>query len=108
MKFKNLFLSCAIVLAGVTGPLWADDEDGLDYDDDTRGTIDGIDLGKRTIIIDDWVYNLALNLKVHEGGKLATDFALRERVNVDFEIDPRTAEDRVQMITDIRILGNNE
>ena len=68
MMLKNLILSIAVLLSASAGPLWATEEVDEVYDE-TRGSIDAVNLGKRTIVINDLVYDLALALKVHEGGR---------------------------------------
>ena len=88
-----LFRSSLVIFT----PLHADDID----DSDSKGVIDYVDLNNRTIVINDLVYNLALTLKVHEGGALSTDYALREKVAVSFEIDQDTRNQAVQTITDV-------
>ena len=71
-------------------------------DEKTKNQIDWIDLKTREIVIDDWVYKLALDLKVHGAkGQLETDFALKQGQSVKYEVDPSSMERDVQTIVDI-------
>ena len=111
MKYFNesknwLRIAVMTVAFAATGPMLSfadevDDQDEVGDSLELRGTIDAIDLAKRTVVINDWVYNLSLALKVHEGNNLATDFALREKLSVVFQIDPETRHLAVQTITDV-------
>lgn len=69
-----------------------------------QGQIDYVDLQVRDIVINDWQYKLALDLKVHGKQGLETDFALQQGRRIKFEVNPATLERGVSTITDIWIL----
>lgn len=69
-----------------------------------QGQIDFVDLNERKIIIGDWVFNLALDLKVYSKHGNETDFALKQGRQVKYEINPHTAEQGVTTIVNVWLL----
>lgn len=80
---------------------WASISFGELLDEETKGQIDSVDLKTRAIVINDWVYKLALDLKVHSSKGLETDFALKQGQAVTYGIDPTSTQRDVQTIVDI-------
>lgn len=72
--------------------------------DDMNGRVDWVDLKTRTIVINDWTFRLALDLKVHGAKGLETDFALKEGQSVRYELDPKSLERNTRTIVDIWLL----
>jgi len=80
---------------------WASISFGGLLDEEAKGNIDAVDLKTREIVINDWVYKLALDLKVHSSKGLETDFALKQGQAVTYGIDPTSIQRDVQTIVDI-------
>jgi hypothetical protein len=96
---KNLLkavLPLCLVFGGALA--FAEEDEGTQVDD-FQGRIDYVDLNKRRLVIDDWSYRLALDLKVYEQGRRETDFALKEGRQVKFELNSRDS-----VITNIWLL----
>jgi hypothetical protein len=101
MKKLGRVIFCFAVLLCIQ-PAMAED-DMQDNSEEFSGRIDGVDLNARKLIVNDWVYRLALDLKVHGKAGLETDFALREGRFVKFEVSPETVNSNVPTIRDIWI-----
>jgi hypothetical protein len=80
---------------------WASISFGGMLDEESKGNIDAVDLNTRQIVINDWVYKLALDLKVHSSKGLETDFALKQGQAVTYGMDPASTQRNMQTITDI-------
>ena len=79
-------------------------DDMLMENDSRQGHIDAVDLNVRQIVVDDWVYHLALDLKVHGDQGLETDFALRQGRQIRYELNPATLGQNVTTIVDVWLL----
>lgn len=75
--------------------------------DDLNGQVDSVDLENRTIIINDWVFRLSLDLKVHGAKGLETDFALKRGQSVRYELDPKSLGRNTRTIVDIWLLPDD-
>lgn len=91
----------AILCLFLCAPLAFGEDDMEGKKVDFQGQIEGVDLNSRQLVVNDWVYRLALDLKVHGNGGLETDFALREGRRVKFEVNSTTINHGSPVITDI-------
>lgn len=96
--FKRIwFIVCVSLIAS---PVYAEVDLEGDADSAPVERIQDVDLMQRKIVIDEWTYKLALDLKVHGSNGLETDFALKEGRQVRFEVSPVDAG-QFSTITDI-------
>lgn len=63
-----------------------------------------MDLRNRRVVINDWAFKLAQNLKVSSKYGNESDFAVKEGEVVAFNIDPRTLSQEQQTVLKIEIL----
>lgn len=85
MKIQRTLSGLAALLAATLVPIAVSKAEGLTLPNvvyDAQGTIDHIDVGRGTIVVDDHGYLLPGNIQIHAGERLVTVGALRKGLNV--------------------------